>query len=232
MKLGRYFWLTALSLVFGFFGVIVLSHVPRGVTAPSDVEMGRVANMASFESTDSNGVEVDGIRFETLVPETVWTIPESQPGASTPVQLGIRMINNRSIPVQFNRLDPLFFLKLQMQKPDNQVIQKRGGSRDRTITDELDCPSVVLPGNSKTFFLYGRLFWENNKLQLGGSDGFGGIWYFDDLKAGTYKFRFIYQNSRPVTGCYDPEIKDFKRVEGLWMGQVATPFVEVRLVQS
>jgi len=150
MKLSRYFWLTALSLVFGFFGVILLSHVPIGVTAPSDVEMGRVANMASFESTDSNGVEVDGIRFETLVPETVWTIPENQPGASTPVQLGIRMINNRSIPVQFNRLDPLFFVILEIMGENGVFLQRRGG-RDITITtNESDCPFVLFTGNNKT----------------------------------------------------------------------------------
>jgi len=106
--------------------------------------------MASFESTDSNGVEVDGIRFETLVPETVWTIPENQPGASTPVQLGIRMINNRSIPVQFNRLDPLFFVILEIMGENGVFLQRRGG-RDITITtNESDCPFVLFTGNNKT----------------------------------------------------------------------------------
>ncbi|MCL1475399.1 hypothetical protein LAY57_32770, partial [Argonema antarcticum A004/B2] len=46
---------------------MTLGYLPRGLTAPSDVGIQRAANLKSLESTDSNGVEQDGIPMEVVV---------------------------------------------------------------------------------------------------------------------------------------------------------------------
>ncbi|WP_449419520.1 hypothetical protein [Phormidium nigroviride] len=54
--------------------------------------------MIPRESIDSNSGEVDGMRFETVMPERVLTIPENLSSTSTPVQFGIKVTNFSLFP--------------------------------------------------------------------------------------------------------------------------------------
>lgn len=81
------------ALVFGFIGAMRLGYMPKGLTAPADKEMGRTAQLISVASADDSVVEVNGVRFEFLVPERVWLIPTNQPNRSTPVKLGVHITN-------------------------------------------------------------------------------------------------------------------------------------------
>ncbi len=184
--------------------------------------------MTSFESTQSSGVEVDGIRFETLVPDREWLIPENQPGANTPVQLGLRITNNTQTAIRFTRFDTLV---PELVKPDGQTLQRDGGRNWTSMPTISDCP-LVQPRETVNFFLDAKLTWRNNKLQLGGSDGFGGIWFMDNLKPGMYQTRIWYSSWTPgPMGMYEPKTQTLIPIENLWKGSAATPFVEVRLVQ-
>jgi hypothetical protein len=71
----RNLWATVLALSLFFFGTMVLSHVPSCLKADEDVLFERVANMTSVESNSNNAVEVNGIRFETVMSERVLQIP-------------------------------------------------------------------------------------------------------------------------------------------------------------
>ena len=224
----RNFFLFGLALALVLVGVIVFGYVPRGLTTPRYVEIGKVANLTSFESTDSNVVEVDGVRFETLVPERVLPIPANRPDAKTPVKLGLRITNQTQKPVRFTRYDTLF---PELLGADGRALQLEGARNWSFPPTVSDCP-LLQPGESATFFLDAKLFWQNNKLQLGGSDGFGGFWYFDDLKPGTYRIQIGYSiSSMPGVSVYDPEIQTFRRLTDLWRVPVATPLVEIHLVQ-
>ena len=77
---------TILAVILIFFGIIVLSHTPINVMAHEKVEAKSVANMTSCESNNPNVIEVDGICFETLIPEEVVYLPNF--GEETPVKFG------------------------------------------------------------------------------------------------------------------------------------------------
>ncbi|MBE9229473.1 hypothetical protein IQ264_29125 [Phormidium sp. LEGE 05292] len=231
----RNLFLFCLALVLVLGAEIGHFLMPSGLSATGDAGIGRVADLISFESTDSNAVEVDGIRFEILVPERVWLIPTKQLGDEAPVKIGIRITNQKQTAIRFTRFDPQVVLGLEIAGADGLPLIRKGGRDMLTEAsyEQLACP-LVQPGESVTFFLDANLYWRNNLLQLGGSDELGGGWYFEALKPGTYKVRLLYGNSSSVASCYDPTQNPKTRVpdilQGLWVGQAITPFVEVRLV--
>jgi uncharacterized protein (TIGR03067 family) len=173
------------------------------------------SNEATFEVVDNapgkNAVEKDGLRFEILIPDREWQIPEN--GARTAVKLALRITNQTNQPVRFTRFDTLF---PQMIGADGKAPQGRRGRRETRPLKESDTP-LVKPGHSATFDIDASLFWQGGKLRLGGSDGFGGIWWFEDLKPGRYQVRIWHVNQATV-------LKD------IWTGDIKTPFVEVSLV--
>ncbi|WP_083625002.1 hypothetical protein [Planktothrix serta] len=224
----RNFLIFCLALALVLVGQITHFLMPTELSATEDLGMKKFANLISVESTDSNAVEVDGIRFESLIPQRVLTIPPNRPDAQIPVQLGLRITNQSQKPVRFTRYDTLFPLLLE---PNGQRLQLGGGRNWSASPGVSDCP-LLQPQESVTFFLDARLFWQDNLLRLEWADGFGGIWFFDDLKPGTYRIALGYSNSStPVLWAYDPEIKTFRKLTDLWRVPVATPLVEFRLVQ-
>lgn len=225
----KHWSLFLLTLV--FCAAMALSHVPRKVTAHEDGGIGKVVNMTSQASTDSNAVEVGGIRLEILVPNQVWRIPEKQPDSNTHVQLGLQIKNNTPYPIRFPPFDPLIVLPLEMVEPDGEFLQQQAARDILLKSPQLTCP-LIQPRESVTFFLNAKLFWHNNKLLLGGTDELGGGWHFDNLKPGNYQIRLRYISSRGVLLCYDSQINEDKLIQGIWTGQITTPFVNFRLVQS
>jgi hypothetical protein len=215
-------------------GVIALGHVPRLLARAVDSEQGRATELTSFESTnsniDSNAVERNGIRLEILVPDRVWRIPEKQ-DAITPVRLGFQITNNTPHPIRFPPLDPLLVFPLEIVDADGNLLQRQAGRDILLKSPQLACP-LVQPRESLTFFLKAQLFWQNNQLLFGGADGLGGGWSFDNLKPGNYQIRLRYINSRALLVCYDPDRDDENLTRGIWTGQIVTPFVKFRVLQS
>ena len=89
-----------------------------------------------------------------------------------------------------------------------------------------------MPGESTCFFLDAKIRW------ICGSDyGIlipvsGGGFIFKPLKSGRYKLRLSYHNQTATHQFYDFTNKKFQVVEGLWTGEILTPFVEISLVKS
>lgn len=185
------------------------------------------SNTVSFElvatgTCPEERVEKDGVHFEVLAPDRTWPIPKNQPGIQAPVNLGLRISNKTNKPLRFSRFDTLW---VEMVRPDGKSL-RRGGGRDGTFGKvEADCP-LVKPGESVTFIIDAALFWQGNELRLSGSDGFGGLWLLHDLKPGPYKVRVRYQNDRPAFETSPPRQAV---LDGVWTGEVDTPFVEVTL---
>ncbi len=217
-------------LVLILSGLVALSHVPREVMAIEEVESERVYNLTSVEATNKNAVERNGIRLEILAPERVWRIPENQPNATTPVRIGFQMTNNTPDPIRFPPLDPLFIFSLEIVDADGNLLRRSGGRGMLRKSPQLACP-LVQPRESLTFFLKAELFWQNNQLLFGGNDGLGGGWTFD-IGPGNYQIRLTYVNFRPVLFCDEPQIYEHKLTQGIWTGQIVTPFVKFRVVQS
>ncbi|MEG4169471.1 MULTISPECIES: hypothetical protein [unclassified Microcoleus] len=224
----KHFSLFLLVLIIS--GLVALSHVPREVMAIEEVESERGYNLTSVEATNKNAVERNGIRLEILVPDRVWRIPENQPNATTPVRIGFQLTNNTPYPIRFPPLDPLLIFPLEIVDADGNLLRRSGGRGMLLNSPQLACP-LVQPRESLTFFLKAELFWQNNQLLFGGNDGLGGGWTFE-IGPGNYQIRLTYVNFRPVLFCDEPQIYEHKLTQGIWTGQMVTPFVKFRVVQS
>ncbi|MEH2156354.1 hypothetical protein [Nostoc sp.] len=224
---------------------MTLSYVPRVLTAHEDV-LEKAANMTSSESNEINAIEVDGVRFETLVPERMLCLPKKNllqkilsilefllpipPGYFSPkysVQLGIRITNNTSTPLRFS----FYFTLFPELVNAHGRIPFEGGWISPLSSLESDY-LLTIPGESLTFFPDIEIFgiW-GNRLGISIPTGNGGTWFFQPLKPGNYQFRFIYNNQNEKETTYSSVSRDMNLIEGIWTGEVLTPFVELHLAQ-
>ncbi|MGB8687811.1 MAG: hypothetical protein WCD53_10815 [Microcoleus sp.] len=180
---------------------------------------------------NKNAVELDGIRFETFIPETALTVPNNRQNAENhDVRIGMQIRNNTLTPFYFSFYGTF---KPELVKPDGRVL------RGSYISDWMIGPKksdflLLTPGKSLTFFPDVSL--SRNKCDqfvIDISDGRGGAWFFDELQPGTYQFRFRYENmldTTQYTNLKEDLIED-ELIEKLWIGRVDTPFVEFRIAQ-
>ncbi len=217
-------WTPAVVLLMaaGFAGVGVA--LAAGSWREGNADAPAVEHRRPAREDRQNVVEKDGVRFEILVPEREWLIPENRDGVRTPIKLGLRITNETNKPLRFTRFDTLY---PEMTGPDGKPLQPSGGRNVTLPMKESDCP-LVKPGDGVTFAIDAHLFWQGGKLRFGGSDGFGGIWGFaDEFKPGRYRLRIGYTNAAT-----EHEVGRARRMalKGIWTGEVKTPFVEVSLV--
>jgi len=230
----RNFMAIVLAAIFGFLGALGISYIPKGLTAPLNLGIGSTANLTSLEPNDNNAVEVDGIRFEILMPERVLKIPDKQLDTETPVKIGIRITNNTEKPVRFPTFDPFMVIGLGIVGSDGKYLKIGGGRNLLLNSPQIACP-LAAPKESLIFFLDAKLFWQNNQLVFGGSDGLGGAWGFVNIQPGIYQAQFGYVSQRPIElSCYNYDelkAKGETTIQEVWRGEASTPFVEFRLVQ-
>jgi hypothetical protein len=106
-----------------------------------------------------------------------------------------------------------------------------GGWIRASASLESDYP-LAMPGESVTYFPEIKIFatW-GNRFGLSITSGDSGTWFFQPLKPGNYQFRFIYNNQNEKETTYSSVSRDMNLIEGIWTGEVLTPFVELHLVQ-
>jgi len=190
--------------------------------------------MTSAESFENSAVQVDGVQFETLMPERVFSIPVKQfspdGNMDIPVQLGIGITNNTPIPFRFSsygRLTP------ELMGADSQFL--RGVFlRIRRLKPKESYFPLAMPGESVTLFPNARLIWFKrvNELKISIGKGTGGYWNFDILNPGAYHVRFIYRNENEVDRINERGQEGTKPtlLERLWTGRVITPFIKFCIV--
>jgi RNA polymerase sigma factor (sigma-70 family) len=189
------------------------------------------SNEAAFEVVAAkedrrNVIEKDGVRFEILVPDRDWAIPE-KPSGRTAVKLGLRITNKTGEPLRFTGQETLF---PEIVGTDGKELP-RGGADDVPdpvksgpfLGTEADYPLLV-PGSSTTFFIDTRLSWRGGLLHFG-LLGSAYLADFNGLSAGRYKVRIVYES---LDG--NVRVNPYgKPLSGVWTGKVETPFVEVSL---
>ncbi|MDF5725890.1 MAG: hypothetical protein PUP91_36680 [Rhizonema sp. PD37] len=186
-------------------------------------------NLRLVQSTECNksAVEVNSIRFETLVPEQVLSLPKKEPGTKVSVQLaGIRITNNTPHPLCFS-----FYTTLipEIVGVDGQILQRGYFSDWSRVAEDSDFV-VVIPGKDVTLFPEATLWWqENDQLLLVNDAGDGGAYTFKLTDNGTYKIQINYVNKTGFSKIYEQETRNWKQIENIWMGMVTTPFVEFHL---
>jgi hypothetical protein len=190
----------------------------------------KILNLRLIEpvGANNNATEVDGIRFETLMPEQVLTLPEKKRGVVTRVQLGICITNNTSSPVRLS-----FFATLipQLVGGDGQVCLRNYFRRGTKRPLESDFP-LVMPGENVSLFPYTSFSWyKRAQFTLTIDAGDGGYWRIEALKPGVYQIQLTYNNKNATAQIYNRESMNTNLVEAILMGIVSTPKVEFRLVQ-
>jgi hypothetical protein len=220
----KHFFLFILALI--LCGAIALNHL-SGDMSLSRNKIERVVNMTYIQSNEPV-VEVDGIRFEFLMPERVFIVPEKPFEDHTPVELGVRITNNTSTPYHFsfyNAITP------ELMMPDTQTLRDMSYMSDWLVGPrESDFP-LAMPGESVTFMSGATIVKdENDQFTFIISVGDGGMNYFTKLQLGTYQLRFKYTNDSVEPKVYEKISGKKKRIENIWTGEASMPFVEFSLV--
>ncbi|GGA25966.1 hypothetical protein [Okeania sp. KiyG1] len=196
---------------------------------------------------ENNFIEVNGVRFEIIVPKRVLTLPKKDilqklsdigkhlskpplhPSPGYPVEIGIRITNNSDRPLYFSFYFALF----------PEIIRAKDGV---SVPFDIGWFSPVsplksdfilaIPGESISFFLDANICWLCGK-NYGFTTSFGGErLLIQPLHSEGYKLRLIYENQKDTKECYDFLNKQTQVIEGLWTGQVLTPFVDIWLVNN
>ncbi|MDF5721915.1 MAG: hypothetical protein PUP91_15820 [Rhizonema sp. PD37] len=146
------------------------------------------------ESNDCNTIEMNGIHFETLVPEHVLQTPPKQPGVKTRVHFGLRITNNTADSHRFL----LFFARPEFLQASKQKILRFGPNVNGSYNPQLSDFQLVVPGESVTLSLSGYFHWESHKLKFIFREKSGSSWIFSDFNPGKYSVQVIYENQYPA----------------------------------
>ncbi|MBP0011127.1 MULTISPECIES: hypothetical protein [unclassified Roseofilum] len=175
---------------------------------------------------NDKAIEVDGIRFETTLPETVLSLPEKKNGMEKSVQIGILITNNSHTDFYFSFYSALI---PELLSPDGQTVQTDYSTfhlKRILASDQL----LSLPGKSITFFPDAKLLWNrdgNFNLKIDAGDG--GDWMFENLKPGRYWLRLTYKNEATEITVCDRIQRKRTLFKNLWRGMVLLPLIELHL---
>ncbi|MBF2004905.1 MAG: hypothetical protein IGS49_05425 [Chlorogloeopsis fritschii C42_A2020_084] len=200
--------------------------------------------MISSESNNSNTVEVDGIQFETMMPERVVQIPPKLPDAKTQVQFGIRVTNNTATPHRFI----LFSARPQFLQANKQEVLPFRVNAYRTEPSELSDFQLIVPGESVDFWLEGYFHWFKNELNFSFLRKDASYWWFSQFKSDTYFIQIYYANLYPdweemgfageiiylkpmyKQQNYNYPKSDMIKIKDVWIGEVYTPPIKFSLI--
>jgi len=199
------------------------------------------------KSTNRNKVKVkqDGIQLKIWQPEIIAVLPiaKNPPSLSVPVQLAVTVTNNTQTSIPFihsGRLIP------EIIGPDGQTLNRKEPINRQVQREEYE-GSLVGVGEEIAICLEARLSWQDNLLLLRVptnpiywdlSLNPDNSWSFEGLELGTYQLRFIYDNPTGNVLCFDCQIREKTlkieriKIEGIKTSQLATPFVNLRILQA
>jgi hypothetical protein len=173
---------------------------------------------------NNEAIEVDGIRFETLVSEPTCAL---QPNTKLPISFGIRVINNTPNLYHFIffaiRRERVFGGILPGLRAVSGYALQPGYARDATLPPNERDYKLVLPGEQLDF-------WQNAEISrirdehfyLKGGDGCGGSWWYTNLQPDTYRLHLMYLNCVP-TGKVRRRREWREICDNVWVGKVQIP---------
>jgi hypothetical protein len=211
------------------FVMLILSAVGAfgGLFDSGDPGKERLAGQTGQQAADApkNVIEKNGVRFEILVPDRVWTIPEKSAGR-TAIRLALRITNKTDKPLRFSGYETLI---PEVVRADGKELCRGGGDEPGPVNPEpflgkeTDYP-LLLPGASTTFSIATRLSWRGGQLHFGLHES-AVLADFNGLEPGRYKVRLVYESQDGIVQVNPGG----KKIRGVWTGRVATPAVEVVL---
>ncbi|MBE9162728.1 MULTISPECIES: hypothetical protein [Microcoleaceae] len=224
----KYFFIFLVALFLS--GGLAVTHASSEVFASINMRAVKTTELTSVQLTDTNNsVEVDGVIFETVVPNQVVTIPENMPDIKTPWQFGIRITNKTSLPIRFNK----YHLTPEFIGFNDKALFMDDFALSLIPLTERDFP-LVPPGKSFTVFWEGEFYWNENSLLF---VAYYNRWKnrslsFGTFSPGTYHVRFTYENANTESSYFDQQNRQLRKLRGIVKGLFSTPWVEIKLVSS
>ena len=124
----KHFALFLLALIIS--GVMALSHVSAGATAPSDIGITRVTELKS--------AEIDGIRFESIMPEPVLTLPKKQPDTNGVIALGhVPRLLAGAVDSELGRATELTSFESTHSNIDSNAVERNGIRLEILVPDRV-----------------------------------------------------------------------------------------------
>jgi hypothetical protein len=123
-----------------------------------------------------------------VIVQRFWEVPDKAAGKRTKVDVALQIENQSGRALYFSRFDTI----RPVLRSASGKMYTLGGGRDATRKPTTADYPLVQPGDSVTFPIDAELYWQEDELRLGGSDGFGGIWFFRGLEPGDYGLYFEY----------------------------------------
>lgn len=143
-----------------------------------------------------------------------WKAPH--PGGEWAFAVSLRFANRGRVDERFNLFDTIYF---RLLSGDGKPVAGAGG-RDGTARGTAASP-VLRPGQTYAVQRPAKLYHHAGGayVRLEGSDGFGGIWFFDIPGPGAYLLRLEYRNDRPAADRKTP----------FWTGEAILPALPITI---
>lgn len=188
---------------------------------------------------------IDGIEFETVMPNGVVLIPPKQPVAKTQVQFGIQITNNTAHPRNFL----LFTARPEFLQANKQKVAQFGPNANTAASPELSDFKLLMPGESVTFLVEGYFEWFKSELKFVFMRKDATYWWYGNFESGTYSINVIYENPYPAweQASWGDGIISFMpmrkhprnhyltpesmKIEDVWVGNIFTSPLEFCLIQ-
>ncbi|NES02701.1 MAG: hypothetical protein F6K22_07485 [Okeania sp. SIO2F4] len=176
------------------------------------------------EKPSTTAVEVNGIRFETRLKNSVIPLPSKEENAMTEVEFEIVVTNNTSNTFYFDFGDGL----IASLKEVNGRIIPRGGFSDwigQPVESEF---RLSQPGETVSFVDYYVVAYNVKEYECRlGTRTMG--WTFRPVGAKTYHLEFTYGSDLSVMTVGFSGVGD-KILNNIWTGEVVLPPLEFQLV--
>jgi hypothetical protein len=229
--------LLSLILVFivAFLGAMAISFFEVSMTAPVDKNTERVACEIADISTENRVTEVDGVRFEIVVPQRIITIPPKEPDTSIDIEFELKITNNSSTQKIFSHF---FTLNLDIIAPNSKKLNWQYRRIGRTRLTQWPDFIFLQPEESFVFTLKGKFFWDNKRFVFVRAETLNTpVWKLidEDFKAGKYQVSLRYKSEslfsflRGFSKYLSLKDEDYHY---LWQDEVATPFIDICLINA
>lgn len=190
-----------------------------------------LTNLAQMTHNKPNttAVEVNGIRFETRLKNSVIPLPPKEEDAMTGMEFEVIITNNTSTTFYFgfgNNLIP------KLMASDGQIFY------EGHVTDWMRLPLesdflLSRPGETLTFIQSAFLYYTGDDFSLCLNVLEGGLWTVYEINnPGTYKLQFTYKSVVSVIKAGTEEGTESKKIENIWTGEVDLPPLELQLVDE
>lgn len=177
------------------------------------------------EKPSTTAVEVNGIRFETRLKNSVIPLPPKEENAMTEVEFEIIVTNNTSNTFYFDFGDSFTPLLI---RPDGQTFS-HGGATDWIGQPVESHFRLSRPGETVNFVDYYVIAYDGEEFVWRFGTKQGRWWVFGLVGVGIYQLEFTYRNNLSILTVGFSGVGD-KILDNIWTGEVVLPPLEFQLV--